>query len=66
MNVPSFLRILKGKGLKVPLKDTKADKTLIFVESIEDHDKILSLIIEKGLNISTGIPPTQVCTGNES
>lgn len=44
INVPQFLKPLKEKGLKATLKNTWADRTLIFVESVEDHASIFVLV----------------------
>ncbi|XP_037917107.1 myb-like protein P, partial [Hermetia illucens] len=58
LNVPQFLRLIKEKGLKATLKNTRADKTLIFAETVEDHAAIFALIREKGLHATTSTPPT--------
>ncbi|CAD7086206.1 unnamed protein product [Hermetia illucens] len=57
INVPQFLRILKEKMLKATLKSTKADRNLIFAQSLENHPAIFNLIKEKGLHATTSTPP---------
>lgn len=57
INVLQFLRILKEKRLQVILKNTWVKRTLIFPQSIKDHEAIFALIKEKRLHATMSTPP---------
>lgn len=50
MNVPQLLPVLKTKGLKATLKETRADRILIFAKLVEDYTKILMPLKGKGID----------------
>lgn len=46
INVPKFLKTLQEKDPKESLKNTRADKTIIFAGSADNHAKMFTFIRE--------------------